>query len=197
MGPRGCLSLLVPVRSAPTTRALPLLSEAEVHPKDRAALRRARTAAEGALASIRGAGAPDIAVDDLTTKLGALLGGLQRLAEDLGRARRFLEQNDPDRLARQKADLEMRRLTASASEIVPMRAEAKALEERELLAGRVRSELVALEARLAAAGQELEAFRARVQARTAIDELGHEVDAYQRAAEAAFEAFRATRAELG
>jgi hypothetical protein len=122
---------------------------------------------------------------------------VHKIVQDLSAARRFLERNDPDKLAREKADLELRRLGASAAEILALRAASEALASRASLADRVRSEIGTLEARLTAAGQELEAFRARVEAHSSAEALDHELTAYVRSARMALEAFERTRKELG
>jgi hypothetical protein len=184
----GCWSRLVPG----ATRALP-----EVHTVDRAALQRAEAAATAALAAIRGPSTPDALVDDLTTLLGRVTASVRRLAAETGRARTFLERHPPERLARARADLELRQLSASTGELLALRKEATALAARAALADRVQSELPVLEARLRAAGEELEAFRARVEARTSGAELHAELIGYQRAVDAAYTAFERTRAELG
>lgn len=193
----GCLSLLVGARGLRRLGSgLPRLEPSVVHPEDRAALNRAQQAAEGAHAAFSDPSVPDVAVADLANQLGKLLGVVHELARGLLRARRFLERNDPDRLARERAELEMRRLGASAAEVLALRTATLALESRSRLAEQVRSELVTLGARLAAAGQELEAFRARVEARTTAEELGHELSSYLRSAELALEMYERTRLEL-
>jgi hypothetical protein len=194
----GCLSLLLG-RSAPKglTSGLPRLEASSVHPLDRAAAQRAWRAAEAAHAAFVRADVPEVAIADLAARLSELLGVVHKIVQDLSAARRFLERNDPDKLAREKADLELRRLGASAAEILALRAAGEALSTRVSLAGRVRTELGTLEARLVSAGQELEAFRARVEAKNSAESLGHELGAYLRSAEMALEAFERTRKELG
>lgn len=195
---RGCLSLLMPVRDTKRLPVrLPTLDTSKVHPTDRAAMRRAEIAAEKALSALSGPNTPEIALRDLAEQLSNLLGAVHRLAASLGSARRFLESNSPDSIAREKTDLELRRLGASASEILALRAASDALANRSALTERVRSEIGTLEARLISAGQELEAFRARAEASAGAEALGHELGAYLRSAELALQAFERTRAEMG
>jgi hypothetical protein len=194
----GCLSLLLGRGATKSlTSGLPRLETSSVHPADRAAAQRAWRAAEAAHASFARVDVPDIAVADLAARLSDLLGVVQKIVQDLSAARRFLERNDPDKLARERADLELRRLGASAAEILALRAATDALATRASLADRVRVEIGTLEARLVSAGQELEAFRARVEARNSAEALGHELGAYLRSAQMALEAFERTRKELG
>ena len=196
MSRSGCLLLGLGAAPRALPGGLPELDPSRVHPFDRAALLRAQGAATGAARAIVAPGTPDIAVADLTARLADLLRVVHQIGADLLDARRFLERNDPDRLARERTEIEMRRLDAGAGEILALRQAATALEERVRLADKVGAELRALEARLVAAGQELESFRARVEARTSADELAHELAAYRRSADLALEAWRRTRAEL-
>lgn len=193
----GCLSLLMGARGVRLIGSgLPRLDVSQVHPADRPALLRAQRAAEGAHTAFADPSVPDVVVADLANQLGKLLGVVHELARGLMRARKFLERNDPDHLARERADLELRRLGASAAEVLALRTATQALESRSRLADQVRTELVTLGARLASAGQELEAFRARVEARAAAEELGHELTAYLKSAELALETYERTRLEL-
>ena len=193
----GCLSLLTGGRAIPRLGlGLPKLDSSEIHPTDRPVVARAQRAAEGAHAAFAGPGVPDVAVADLAGQLAKLVGAVHGLARGLSRARRFLERNDPDKLARERAELELRRLGASAAEVLALRTATQALEDRSRLADRVRGDLVSLVARLASAAQELEAFRARVEARAAAEELGHELGAYLKSAELALETYERTRLEL-
>lgn len=195
---RGCLSLVFPFTSQ--TRlpvSLPALDPRQLHHADRIPALRAQRAAEAAVTALARPDMPEIAVMDLASQLANLLGVVHRIVADLATARRFLERNDPDKIAREKTEIELRRLGASASEILALRAATDALASRAELAERVRREIGTLEARLVSAGQELEAFRERVSARTSAESLGHELTAYQRSAELALEAFERTRAEMG
>jgi hypothetical protein len=193
----GCLSLLMGARGVRRIGVgLPRLDLSAVHASDRPALMRAWKAAEGAHTAFADPSVPDVAVADLASQLSKLLGVVYGLALGLMKARRFLERNDPDKLARERADLEMRRLGASAAEVLALRTATQALESRSRLADQVRSDLVTLGARLSSAGAELEAFRARVEARAAAEELGHELGAYLKSAELALEDYERTRLEL-
>ena len=193
----GCLSLFVGARGARRLGSgLPQLDPSEIHPSDRAALGRAQQAAEGIHAAFAGPSVSGVAVADLASQLGKLLGVVHALARDLLRARRFLERNDPDRLARERAELELRRLGASAAEVLALRTATQALESRSRLAEQVRGELVALGARLVSAAQELEAFRARVEARSSAEELGYELASYLQSAEQTLLLHEQTRREL-
>lgn len=194
-GRGGCLLLGAGATPA-LPGGLPALDPSRVHPVDRGALTRAQAAAQAAARALARPDVPDVAVADLTARLGGLLGVVHRIGSDLLDARAFLDRNAPDRLARERADLELRRLGAAAAEVLALREAEASLAARAALADRVHADLGALEARLAAAGQELEAFRARVEARGSSDELGHELDAYRRSADLALEAYERTRAEL-
>ncbi|MEZ4241467.1 MAG: hypothetical protein R3F59_36020 [Myxococcota bacterium] len=195
--PRGCLLSFLPGASQPRLGAgLPKLAVGEVHPADRAALGRAQRAAEGAHAAFQRPDVPDIAVADLAEQLSKLLDVVHRLARELKAARGFLSRNDPDRIAKERTDLELRRLGASAAEILALRSATEALDARARLVDQVRGDLPTLEARREAAGQELEAFRARVEARTDARELGFELTAYRESALLALEAYDRTRREL-
>ena len=195
----GCLLALLPWASPPKRLgfALPRMTPSEVHPADCPALAKAQQAAEAAEAAFAGAEVADIAVADLADKLGSLLGVVHRLARELKDARAFLVANDPDKLARERTDLEMRRLGASAAEILALRTATEALATRSRIADQVRADVATLEARLIAAGHDLEAFRARVVARSAGDQLVQELADQTRAAEDVLEAWERTRTEMG
>lgn len=194
---KGCLLSLFPGPSqARIGSGLPRLPVSEVHAADRPALQRAQTAAEAAHRAFSGPAVPDAAVADLSEQLGKLLDAVHRLAKELGRVRGFLVAHAPDKLARERTDLEMRRLGASASEILALRTASEALAERARLAEQATADVATLSARLIAAGQELEAFRARVEARTDSEQLGHELAAYRESALRALEAYDRTRREL-
>jgi hypothetical protein len=175
---------------------LPRLEASQVHPADRAALAKAQAAAEAANAAFSGPGVADIAVADLANQLGSILGVVHRLATELKDARQYLSANDPDKIARERADLEMRRLDASASEILALRTATAALTKRATLADEVRTQIATLEARLIAAGHELEAFRGKVTARSADRDLAGELAGYLRSAEQVLEAHERTRREM-
>lgn len=194
--PRGCLLSLLPLGAPRLASGLPRLEASAVHPSDRAALLRAQAAAEAAHRAFQRPDVPDLAVADLAEQLSKLLDVVHRLARELAAARGFLVRNDPDRLAKERTDLEMRRLGASAAEILALRSASEALAARSRLVDQVRGDLATLVARLEAAGQELEAFRARVEARTDAEQLGHELVAYRQSALSALEAYDRTRREL-
>ncbi|MEQ1568039.1 MAG: hypothetical protein ABMA64_20535 [Myxococcota bacterium] len=195
--PRGCLSLLVPrVADAPRLGVgLPKLDLASVHPSDRGAMTRAQRAAEAAHAAFARSSTADAATADLASQLGAMLAALHRLGRELKEARDFVAQNDPDRLARERTDLEMRRLGASAAEILALRTAADSLAARARLSEQVRGQVATLSARLTATGHDLEAFRGRVATAPGPD-LGHELSAYLRSAELILEAHEQTRREI-
>ncbi|MEQ1506434.1 MAG: hypothetical protein ABMB14_29675 [Myxococcota bacterium] len=194
----GCLSLLVPPAALRSLggSGLARIDPSTVHPLDRPALARAQAAAEAAHRAFTTPDAPEIAVADLADRLSKLLAVVHRLAVELARARRFLERNDPDRLARERTDLELRRLGATAGEILALRTASEALSTRSRLAEQVRGDLATLTARLHAAAAELEAFRARVEARTDAAALGLELATARDAAQSALDAYDRTRREL-
>jgi hypothetical protein len=194
----GCLLALLPRAAAPKRlgSALPTLSVSEVHPADRVALAKAQKAAEAAQTSFAQDGVADAALIDLADRLASLLTVVHRVVRELKDARSFLAANDPDKLARDRTDLEMRRLGASAAEILALRTATESLDQRSRLAEKVRSDVATLEARLVAASHDLEAFRARVVSRTTADELARELEEQTRAAQQVLEDWARTRTEL-
>jgi hypothetical protein len=196
--PRGCLLSFLPSSPAPKRigSALPKLDLTSIHPTDRPALLAAQRSAEAADAAFARPGVPDVVVVDLADKLGSMVGVLHRLGRELRDARQFLVANDPDQLARERTDLEMRRLGASAAEILALRSATEALAARARLADQVRADVATLEARLVAAGHDLKAFAARVTASTSGEDLAHELSAYTRSAELVLEAYEQTRKEM-
>lgn len=165
------------------------------------ALRKAQVAAHRAQQILvsKDHGVSESVIADLCRELSQLLGAIHRLGERLGEARSFLERNDADALARERTDLELRRLEADASQIIALRKAAASLDERASLAERVRGEVGGIESRLVASGQELEALRARIEAGAAdsAEDLSHELRAYHQSASLALDAFESTRSELG
>ncbi|HHO49579.1 MAG TPA: hypothetical protein ENK18_01620 [Deltaproteobacteria bacterium] len=183
----------------PDSAALPRLTAARFHDTDMPALRRAQLAAHRSQQSLlsKDHGVSDKVTLDLCRELSQLLQAIHRLGEHLAEARGFLLRNDTDHLARERTELELRRLGADAAQLVALKQAEAALGERAVLVERVRGEVGGLEARLVAAGQELEALCARIEARSNTEDLAHELRAYQQSAGLALDAFEATRAELG
>ncbi len=138
----------------------------------------------------------DAVLADLGGDLVAVVSQLHALGHRLAEARVFLSRNDPDRLARDRAEVELNLVGSGASEMLAQRSQMQALRERGELAGRVRDDLRTLTARLETSAGELQAFRARIDGDLASGELVHELRAYHRSAEAALQAFEATRIEL-
>ncbi len=196
---RGCLLFAFPSGgpALPDGARLPALPRSRIHRHDLPAAERAQRAAEGAQGALLRDDVPAAVLTDLGRELAQLLGSVHTLAERLAEARGFLGRNDPDLLARERAEIELKRLEAGAAELLELKRSSAALEERSALADRVRGQIGTLEARLAAAGRELEALRARIESRSDAEELAHEVRAYHRSAVLALEAFEATRRELG
>lgn len=198
----GCFLFGLSGRSAqpmlPDGAVLPKLTASQFHRDDMPALRKAQVAAHRAQQHLisKDHGVSEAVTFDLCRELAQLLTAIHQLGSHLAEARTFLARNDTDALARERTELELRRLEADAAQLVALKKAEAALSARAALAERVRGEVAGLEGRLVAAGQELEALCARVEARTT-DDLVHELRAYQQSASLALEAFEATRAELG
>lgn len=201
---QGCLLFAIPARLLGRGRTalpgpvLPTLPTSRVHRDDLPALVAARKAAEGCVASV-GARRGDVAdgvVADVAGKVAALLGHVYAMGERAAEARAYLDAHAPERLARERTDLEMELVGASADQIVQLKRTLASLERRAASVGKVDGELARLKGRMGAAVAELKELEARVGAELGADDLMHELAAHQQAAELALQAFGETWKEL-
>ena len=196
---RGCLFFALPAWGAPqlggvSLRAVPT----GVHAADQARLQRARRAAEGAIAAIATSTASPEVAGAVGSKIAALWDKAVELGLALGRGRAFLAEFAPDRLARTRAELEIRALEVSAAEQKGIEQERVAFDQLAHRAGEIRGDVSVLEARLEAAIATMEALRGAAEriavgGATVIDALAAEEAEAQRAVEA----FARTIEELG
>ncbi len=155
--------------------------------------RRAGAAGLGLLSRPSGLAA---AAEDLAVRLVAVVEGVFAVGRRLAEARAFIEIHSTEHVAREKADLELAMIGASPEVIRSHRRDMAAIDARVRLSSRVIGEIPALEARLLAAGSELEALNVRMGTGCEAEELVHEMRAYQQSATAALEAFESTWSEV-
>lgn len=195
---RGCFLFALPGRASAALPGVSLRAPpAGVHAADRARVAAARRAAEGAIAAIGVSGASPEVAGAVASKVAAVWAGAADLAVALGRGRTFLEEFAPDQLARKRAELEIRALEVSASELRAIdqeRAAQEALAER---ASEVRGDVAVLQARLEAVIATLEALRGSAE-RIAVGGAGllDELEAEEAEAKRALDAFGRTMSEL-
>lgn len=200
----GCLLFAIPRallggggRAAlPDGLRLPELDTAATDPADLPALVRARNAARGCDALMRKADLGELATQDAARELVGLVGRIYAMGPALKQARAFVEQHSPDRVARERADLELDLVGSSAARIREIKAAINALDERSRHAGTVQLEVDRLSARLVSAAAELEALHARLGSQLGSADLVHEVRAWHQSAELAMDAFAKTVGEL-
>jgi len=187
---------------------LPYLSISKMHKDDRQALTRARRSAEQCLETLHGKMGEDFPESMVRETAGEVRGLVEKtyeVGERLAEARSFARQHDPDGIAREQADLELRVEEASSlDEKRGLELAMEALTERARHAAAVGQEVRALTAQLAAASRALEALTAQL-ARVALrpdDEsaqtqrLLSEVRDHQRDASRALDAYAATAREV-
>ena len=189
---------------------LPYLAISRMHAKDRPALSSAGKAAEGCIdALFDSSGNPrergESVAREVASEVQQLLGKIHELGEQLSQARSYVKRHDPDGLAREQADLELKLEEASNLDERRSLAEAmEALEERARHAATVNQEVRTLAARLTAATNVLQTLQARL-SRMAVDpsestvrtdEVLGEVREHQQDAQRALEAYAATAREL-
>lgn len=195
----GCLLFALPRALLSTTRValpdharLPALDAARVHRDDLPALVRARRAGQACLDDVRtvGGGAPPHVVAEVSGRVVDVVGALEAVAHRLAEARQFIERHGSDALARERTELELSMIGASAAAIREHRRSLDALNERARLAGDLQHHIGTLVLRLDAGGHELEALHARVGSQLGDETLLHELRAYQTSARAALDAFQ-------
>lgn len=196
---RGCFLFALPGRSPAqlpgvTLRPLP----AGVLAEDRPRLGRARRAAEGAILAIAASPASPEVAGAVASKVAALWDRAGELGVAMGRGRAFLVEFAPDRLARTRAELEIRALEVDFLQQKAIDQEREAFDALAHRAGEVRGDVSVLEARLEAVIATLEALRGATEriavgGASVLDALAAEEAEAQRAVEA----FARTIAELG
>lgn len=185
--------------------ALPVVAWQRIDAEDQPAIRRARASAEGCLGSLR-AGQRELgaAAVDVAAQVRALFVKVCAVAEELGRARRFLRENDPEVIARHRAEAEVSSVGASLAERTAHQATLGAMEDRARHAGTVAGEVGVLNARLLSAVASLETLNTRL-ARAALssEERSARVEgvleslrAQEVEAERALQAYAATAREI-
>lgn len=134
-----------------------------LHDEDKPAIRRARASAESALHSLT-AGRRDLgrASDDVAHEVIKLFSRICAVAEELARARKFVADNDPDRLARHRAEVEVKALGASLADRTANDVALKAMQERGMHAVAVKGEIGVMNARLLSAVVSLETLNTRL-----------------------------------
>lgn len=200
----GCLLFAIPRallgRRAPAALpdgiALPELDTTAADPADLPALVRARNAARQCDALLRKADLGSVATLDAGRELAGLVGRVYAMGPALKGARAFVQAHSPDRVARERADLELEMIGSSPAQIREMKQAIAALDERTTHAGSVQQEIDRLSARLVAAAAELEALHARLGASLGSPDLVHEVRAWHQSASLAMNAFIETVGEL-
>lgn len=203
---RGCLLFAIPARILGGRRPkllpgpnLPALDPSKTHRVDLPVLVKARRAAEGCVAALSRTqeGVGPAVLRDVGEHLAGLLGHVYAMGERLAEGRRFLEAHDPDRLARERSELELELVGAQAGQIQDLKRAMASLERRAGHVGKVAQEVDQLASRLGAAVAELQELEARLAAELGSEELLYELRAYQQAAELALEAYNQTWRELG
>ena len=134
-----------------------------LHDEDKPAIRRARASAEASLLSLA-AGRRELgsASTDVAQEVIKLFSRICAVAEELARARRFVSDNEPDQLARQRADVEVKALGASMADRAANDVALKAMQERGKHAVAVKGEIGVMNARLLAAVVSLETLNTRL-----------------------------------
>lgn len=139
---------------------------------------------------------PAVARRDVEERVCDLLAHIYDIGVHLADARAFTAANSTDAIAKEKAEVELALVGASAAEIRPLKATMTRLDGRRSLAQRVEADARTLAVRLQSAGSELEDLHARLSATAEPDALLHELRAYERSARLALEAFATTEAEM-
>lgn len=213
----GCLMLpLLPLRAIgvlggsakqlPLRPALQTVAWERLDSEDRPAIQRARATCEACLAGLaqtRGdLGAP--VADQVAAEVIGLFSRLVSVGEELARARRFVRENDPEAIARQRADIEVKLVGASLVEKTALDATLASMRERGRHASTVNGEVGVLQARLLSTVASLETLSVRLQrASLSVDERSARVSSVlaelarqQHDAERALEAYAATAREI-
>lgn len=134
-----------------------------LHDEDKPAIRRARASAEACLHWLS-AGRRDLgaASDDVAKEIVKLFSRVCAVAEELARARRFVADNEPDMLARQRAEVEVKDLGASHADRAANDVTLKAMADRSKHAVAVKGDIGVMNARLIAAVVSLETLNTRL-----------------------------------
>ncbi len=143
--------------------SLPNVRWDRMHDEDKPAIRRARASAEACLHSLS-AGRRDLgtASDDVAREVIKLFARICAVAEELCRARKFVADNEPDMLARQRAEVEVKALGASVADRAANDVSLKAMQDRAQHAVAVKGDIGVMNARLIAAVVALETLNTRL-----------------------------------
>jgi len=201
---RGCLLLALPrallggrqVPALPEGLALPVLDTQTIAPEDLPVLIRARNASRvchGLVQRVAAEGASGHAVGE---EFVGLVGRIFQMGAGLQRARGFVSDHHPDKVARDRADLELELVGASSEQIPELRHAFKALDARAAQVADVQREVERLATRLASTTEELEGLRERLADAGDPEGLLHEVRAWHQSAALAIEAFDETVGSL-
>lgn len=200
----GCLLFAIPralvgrrpAAALPDGLALPDLDTAKVDPVDLPALIRARNAARRCHERIVRADVSSVATRDAGRELVGWVTRIYAMGPALRDARAFVVVHAPDKVARERAELELELIAGTPEQARELAAAMKALDRRSQHAQVVRAEVDRLAARLVTAAAELEAFDARLGAAAPFGDLVHEARAWQQSATLAIEAFATTVGEV-
>ncbi len=187
---------------------LPYLAISKMHSEDRQALNRARRSGEQCLETLYGKAGeefPESMVRETAEEVRGLVAKVYEVGERLAEARSFARQHDPDQIAREQADLELKMEEASGlDEKRGLDQAAEALADRARHAATISQEIRSLSAQLSAGSRALEALHAQLSrvsiqpddASARTDTLLREVRGHQRDASRALEAYAATAREV-
>lgn len=200
----GCLLFAIPralvgtrpAAALPDGLALPELDTTRVDPADLPAMIKARNAARRCHERIVRADVAVVATRDAGRELVGWVTRIYAMGPALREARAFVVVHAPDKVARERAELELELIGGTPERARELAAAMKALDRRSQHAQVVRAEVDRLAARLVTAVAELEAFDARLGAALGSAELVHEARAWQQSATLAIEAFAATVGEV-
>lgn len=200
----GCLLFAIPrallgggaATALPDGLMLPELDTQAVDPIDLPALIKARNAARRCHELVKKADLGSGPTRDTARELTGWVERVYAMGPALKEARVFVAQHAPDRVARERADLELDLVGSTPAQIRSLKAAMAALDERAVHAGTVQTEIDRLSSRLVAAAHELEALHARLGATLGSGELVHELRAWHQSATLAVDAFVQTVGEL-
>ncbi len=151
-------------RARHATRDLPEIASSlsSLPASDRQALERARKAASRCKERLHGVGAMDPSVlDEVGGAVDALVDQVQQLADRLVKARAWIRDHDPEKLAREAAMVELEQNLGEAPVFEGQRSRGS-LAEQARVAAEVEQGIPRLAFRLQTAARELEALEARV-----------------------------------
>lgn len=203
--PRGCLLFAVPARvlgvgrpALSAARSLPVLDTQRIHRADLPTLVRARVAAERCFGVLKRQGhrVAEPMRSEIEVHLIGLVGGIYAMGLSLGEGRRFLDAHSAERLARERTDLELELVGASAERLVELKQVAAALERRASSVGRLEDQVATLSSRLEGAVAGLQEIEARQMEWLGTETLVHTLRAWEQSATLSLDALAATMAEL-